>query len=82
MKHADIAIDRARHARIKYELALRDLSLADIARIAGVSLSTVSSVSIGKSKSAKVEKHLAAAIDLEPAGLFPDRYQQTEGEPQ
>jgi len=74
VRHADIAIDRKRHARIRFELALIQLSLADVARQLGVGASAVSSVSLGKSRSARIEKHLAKVLGVEVTELFPDRY--------
>jgi len=70
----DLTIDRERHARIRYELSLRGLTLAEIAKRAGVSISSVSAVSLGKSRSARVEMILAKALDTEPESLFPERY--------
>ncbi|GFE49029.1 hypothetical protein So717_07820 [Roseobacter cerasinus] len=75
MKHIDIAVDRERHAHIKYQLELRGLSLAEIAEQIGVGASAVSSVSLGKSRSKRIEQALAAALDKTPEELFPERYQ-------
>lgn len=80
MKRADLVIDRDRHARICYLLALRNLNLADIARQAGVGTSAVSSVSIGKSRSAHIESVIAKALGCEAKDLFPDRYKHSGGE--
>ncbi|QIE43290.1 transcriptional regulator (plasmid) [Rhodobacteraceae bacterium SC52] len=70
----DLTINRERHARIRYELSLRGLSLAAIAKRADVSISSVSAVSLGKSRSARVEKILAEALDSRAEALFPERY--------
>ena len=70
----DLAIDREKHARIRYELSLRSLTLAEIARRAEVSVSSVSAVSLGKSRSARIELILAQALATRPEALFPDRY--------
>lgn len=75
MKHIDIAIDRERHARVKYQLELRGLKLADVAKQIGVGASAVSSVSLGKSRSLRIEKHLAEAVGQSVEMLFPERYQ-------
>lgn len=80
MKQVDLVIDRERHARLRYELALRGLNLADIARQAGVGTSAVSSVSIGKSRSAHIESVIAKALGCEAKDIFPDRYKHTGGE--
>lgn len=70
----DLVIDRKRHARIRYELSLRGLSLVAIAKRANVSVSSVSAVSLGKSRSARVERILAEALDTLPESLFPECY--------
>jgi lambda repressor-like predicted transcriptional regulator len=74
VKQVDLAIDRERHARIRYELSLRGLSLAAIARRANVSTSSVSAVSLGKCKSARIEGLLADALCKRADELFPERY--------
>ncbi len=76
MKYIDIPIDRARHARIKFELELRGLRLADIAIQLGTGASVISSVSLGKSRSQRIERHLASAIEQSVEELFPERYVQ------
>lgn len=76
----DLAIDRERHARIRYELSLRGLTFAEIARRAEVSVSSVSAVSLGKSRSARIELILAQALATRPDALFPDRYPANSGE--
>lgn len=70
----DLRIDRERHALVKYELSLRGLSLAEIGRRAGVGTSAVSSVSLGKSRSARVERFIAEALEVPVEDLFADRY--------
>ncbi|PVA05444.1 helix-turn-helix domain-containing protein [Thalassorhabdomicrobium marinisediminis] len=75
----DLTIDREKHARIRYELSLRGLTLVEIANRAGVSISAVSAVSLGKSRSARVETILAKALDIEPDRLFPERYPSNNG---
>lgn len=74
MRHADIAIDRKRHARIRFELAVIQLSLADVARQLGVGASVISSVSFRKSRSARIAKHLAKVLGVEVTETFPDRH--------
>lgn len=76
MKHVDIVVDRSRHAQIKYLLELRGLTLADVSKQIGVGASAVSSVSLGKSRSEKIEKHLATVLDQRVEDLFPERYPQ------
>lgn len=79
MTRIDVSVDRERHARIRYELSLRGLSLAEIARRAGVGVSAVSAVSIGKSRSARIENLLAATLGTTAEELFPERYRSFEG---
>jgi len=74
MVRNDFPIDRERHSRIKYELDRRGLSLAEIARRVGVGLPAVSSVSLGRSRSARIEAHLAQALGMTAPQLFPERY--------
>ncbi|WP_102227226.1 helix-turn-helix domain-containing protein [Acidimangrovimonas sediminis] len=74
MARNDFPVDRERHARIKYQLDLRGLSLADIARKANVGASAVSVVSLGRSRSANIEKVLAEALGTTAEELFPERY--------
>ena len=76
----DFPIDRERHARIKYELELRGMTLADIAREANVGTPAVSSVSVGKSRSKRLEALIAKAIGTTPSQLFPERYPKPEGD--
>ncbi|WP_460275914.1 helix-turn-helix domain-containing protein [Celeribacter sp. ULVN23_4] len=76
----DLAIDREKHARIRYELSLCGLTLAEIARRAEVSVSSVSAVSLGKSRSARIETILAHALSTCPEALFPERYPNNSGE--
>ena len=82
MKHIDIAVDRERHAHIKCQLKLRGLSLAELASQIGVGASAVSSVSLGKSRSKRIEKHLAAALGKTAKELFPERYQDCAEPPE
>ncbi|GFE49040.1 hypothetical protein So717_07930 [Roseobacter cerasinus] len=85
MKYTDVPVDRAKHARIKCELELRGLNLAALAKELGVGASAVSSVSLGKSRSERIEKHLASAVGQTVLELFPERYPQNsdiEEEPQ
>ncbi|MEP5757902.1 MAG: helix-turn-helix domain-containing protein [Litoreibacter sp.] len=74
MKHVDIVVDRKRHARIKYQLELLNLTLVDVSEQIGVGPSAVSSVSLGKSRSLKIERHLAKTLGQEVEELFPERY--------
>lgn len=76
MKYSDFPIDRDKHAPIKCELELRGLSLADLARQLEVGASAVSSVSLGKSRSRRIEKHIASAIEQPVEILFPERYSE------
>ncbi len=76
MKHIDIPIDRERHAHIKYLLELQGLNLLEVGDQIGVGGSAVSSVSLGRSRSEKIERHLARILGLSVEDLFPERYPQ------
>ncbi|MFC4442043.1 helix-turn-helix domain-containing protein [Caulobacter henricii] len=67
-------VDEEKHSRIKEALRLRGLSLSDIARAHEVKQSTVSLVSTGWRRSRRLESAIAAALDLAPEEIWPDRY--------
>ena len=66
------------HVHIKHALNLKGSSLADIARTLNISQGSVSQVSIGRSRSKRVESALASALETTPEQLFPDRYNKKE----
>jgi len=72
---------KQRHTQIKYALNMRGSSLAQVANFLGLSQSTVTQVSQGRGRSRRVESALASALGTTPEQLFPDRYNNKEGEP-
>ena len=67
-------IDDKRHAQIKAALALRGLSLSDIARSLKVAPTTISIVSRGYRRSRRIETAIADELGLTAAALWPERY--------
>lgn len=64
-----------RHERIKMALRLAGSSLAMVARDLDVHVSTVASVSRGKSRSRRIEDRIAVILATSPQRLWPERYQ-------
>ena len=62
------------HEHVKLKLALKGLSLAEIARMAGVSPTLVTAVSCGSRRNRKVEQLIAEVLDQTPSDLWPARY--------
>ena len=62
-----------RHEEIKFSLKLRGISLADVARELGVSSALVSGALLGRFRSRRVEKAVAAHLCSKPEQLWPDR---------
>ncbi|WP_410469625.1 helix-turn-helix domain-containing protein [Brevundimonas nasdae] len=67
------------HERIKSALALRGISLSDIARQLQVAPSTVTIVSKGDRRSRRIEAALAAALGCDAWMLWPERYPERKG---
>jgi Ner family transcriptional regulator len=65
--------DRERHQMIKLMLRAKSISFTDVARANNVTVSTVSLVSKGGAKSARLESALADALGLTREQLWPDR---------
>jgi Ner family transcriptional regulator len=65
---------RVRHQFIRTGLSLRHQTLSSIATAMDVTTTTVSLVSQGKTRSAKIEQALATAIGFELHELWPERY--------
>lgn len=63
--------EQKRVAKLKYELALRDMTQADIASQCGVEPTTVGAVIHGRSRSKKVELRIAIITRLPLAELWP-----------
>lgn len=55
---------------IKFMMLIKDVNQTDIAKVAGVSVSLVNMVIHGKKRSRKVEKTIAAILDLPADTLF------------
>ncbi len=69
-----------RHQEIREALKLRGYTMSDIARELGISPASVTTVSQGYRRSARVEERIAQLLDTTAAGLFPERYEK-EGQP-
>jgi len=69
-----MAKSHQQHERIKGALALRGISLTDIARQLDVAPSTVTIVSKGDRRSRRIEAALAQALGCEAWTLWPERY--------
>jgi len=65
--------DKERRVRVKTELALRDMSISDLARALGVKRQLVSYAINGTRRSKKTEAKIAAFLNREPRDLFPPR---------
>lgn len=70
----------ARHEHIKGALRICGKPLSQLGRELGVSGSAMSAVSMGKSRSAKIEAAIAAALETTPEALWPDRNDNLENE--
>jgi lambda repressor-like predicted transcriptional regulator len=68
----------ARHEHIKAALRIGGNSLSKLGAEIGVSGSAMSAVSMGKSRSAKIEAAIATALKTTPASLWPDRFEDTQ----
>ena len=75
-----LSAEKQRHVHIKHALNLKGITLADVARALNVTQGTVSQVSVGRSRSKRVESALASALGTTPEQLFPDRYAEKEGD--
>lgn len=65
-----------RHQEIRDALKERGYTISGAARDLGVSPATVTTVSQGYRRSARVEEHLARLLGTTAASLFPERYQK------
>lgn len=64
------------HEIVKARLRIAGTSLSAIARELSVSHSTVTIVSQGHRKSARIQEMIASKIGVEPQDIWPDRYFQ------
>lgn len=69
---------RKRHERLKARLRLAGTSLAQVARDLDVRPTTVTSVSLGTSRSKRIEQHIAKVLSTSPERLWPERYQRND----
>ncbi|WP_093968047.1 helix-turn-helix domain-containing protein [Actibacterium lipolyticum] len=69
----DVQINREKHAKIKYLLDLAGSSFSDLASSLALSPSTISSVSLGRSRSRRVEKAISERIGVPESELWPER---------
>ena len=67
-----------RHQEIRDALKARGLTISDVARQLGLSQATITTVSQGYSRSARVERHLAELLGTTCSTLFPERYPEEE----
>ena len=63
--------DKERRVRIKTELAMRDMSISDLARALGIKRPLVSYVINGICRSKKTEARIAAFFGKDAGELFP-----------
>ncbi|MBS0200416.1 MAG: helix-turn-helix domain-containing protein [Proteobacteria bacterium] len=59
---------------MKARLRLAGTSLAQVARDLNVQPTTVTAVSLGVSRSRRIEKHIATVLATTPDKLWPERY--------
>jgi len=71
-------IQKARHERIKYLLRLKNSSLSKVASDLGLTISTVSMVSQGRGKSARVQKFISNILDVPCECIWPEQFREEE----
>ncbi|MFA3920457.1 helix-turn-helix domain-containing protein [Ruegeria hyattellae] len=76
--HQPTPTDLRKHERIKFELRLAGTSLAEISRELGISQASVSTVSMGKRRSRKIQRAIANRLGRDPEQLWPKRYRKKE----
>jgi lambda repressor-like predicted transcriptional regulator len=64
-------INAKTHQWVKEALRRKGFSFVDLAKVAGVSASTVYAVSTGRARSAKIETLICATIGYEPQQIWP-----------
>ncbi|SDG45161.1 transcriptional regulator, Nlp family [Celeribacter baekdonensis] len=67
-------VDRVRHEQIKCALRIAGTNFSNVAAELGIKPSSVSEVSLGTSRSRRVEHALATALSTPVETLFADRY--------
>lgn len=71
--------DLKQHEYRKARLRVAGTSLSEIARQLSLSHTSVTVVSQGYRRSARIEAAIAAALGENPSATFPDRYPTTDG---
>ncbi|MDR1507854.1 MAG: helix-turn-helix domain-containing protein [Treponema sp.] len=66
-------IDRERRRMVMVELALRDMTISDLARALGIQRPLVSKIVSGRRRSSKTERRIAEFFGLPADELFPAR---------
>lgn len=67
-------VDLEQHEFLKFQLRLAGSSMAKIARLLGISQSSVTVVSQGYRRSHRVQREIAEQLGTTPEELSPDRY--------
>jgi lambda repressor-like predicted transcriptional regulator len=73
------AINAKTHQWVKEALRRKGFSFVDLAKVAGVSASTVYAVSTGRARSARIESLICATIGYEPQQIWPAWSCQSSG---
>lgn len=73
-----MCVDLKQHEYRKARLRVAGTSLSEIARQLSLSHTSVTVVSQGYRRSARIEAAIAAALGEKPSTTFPDRYPTTE----
>ncbi len=79
LTNSEIENARIVHEKIKMRLRIRGNSLAKIAKLTGVSGTSMTLISLGKHRSNKIEVAIARALNTTPSELWPDRFNEGEG---
>jgi transcriptional regulator with XRE-family HTH domain len=69
--------DAERRRRIKIELARRDMTISDLARVLNINRGNLSETACGRRRTKKIEEKIAAFFGMSRQELFPAR---TRGE--
>ncbi len=66
------------HERVKFNLRMKQSSLAKLSRELGVSCGAVALVSRGRKRSRRIERAIAEKLSTTPEALYPSRYAKKE----
>jgi len=69
----------AAYSKLKQDLKGAGKSLRSISREVGVSHTAVTDVARGARRSRRIEQIIASHLNVKPSDLWPDRYEQQEG---